>query len=138
MITKTKAEEFRNDLVEAVKALERKHGVKVEFQTFRFTSDLLDGKFQIRELNPEAPGETVFPAHELAKLRLNASLHQIPEPIEGFDKVQFALRGHIFKIVGYNTRKPKFSVALRNAQGQKFNIDLPTLKFVLSTSVMGN
>jgi len=123
MITKQTAVDFRKDFSLVVKELEEKYNVKIELGSITYNSTSFHGRITCTEISEE--GEKVV---DMQEFNLTKNIYGFKGNIGD----TYNDGNHTFKVIGLDSRKPKYPVILEREDGKRFKSTINAVNFYLS------
>lgn len=123
VMDKTLIAELREDMKEALKKVEEKHGVDIALGNGSYTATSLSLKLDINILNE---GESLEETQFKNVIKMYGGYHGITE--EDFLK-EFEVNGETYELIEINTRAPKYPIIGRGVKTQnKYKFPLNAIK----------
>ena len=110
MFNKKLVSEIGKDITEAVRAVAEKHGIKIEYGGGSWDTTEVDYKLKAKVVGAETREERAYRELTLFEDGMPA-LHSV-----------INIKGVYYKILGWNTRAPKYPIKVETPSGAKYKM----------------
>lgn len=119
-MNKTTLPQFRKDFAKAVAALEAQYGVSIRLGNITYNTNDFHTRLEVKNVGTDdASSRELWIAEMKKAYRKNILVDKVE-----YDKWYLGNDGHNYKVIGFNTTRPKNILRIANGSGKEYSCPL--------------